>query len=287
MADMLRSPVFAAVALALIVAEALWRRRAGARDDARGEAAASFGVYVGKIVAGGATVALIAPIYAAVWAIAPLQLPTDDWRVWVVGFVVVEFVYYWQHRFSHTVRWLWATHNVHHSSGVFAFPAAIRLGWTNAVSGGWLFFTLPIFAGFHPLVVTILVVVSLRYQFFLHTELIGKLGVLEEIFNTPSHHRVHHASNPDCLDKNFGGVLIVFDRLFGTFRRESDGDALRYGLTEPIASKNPFIICLREWARLARDVAASRTLAQALHAAFGPPGAVHDAPGVRTKSGGP
>ena len=120
---------------------------------------------------------------------------------------------------------MWATHAVHHSATKLNFTAAIRLGWTGNISGNFLFFLPLIFIGFHPFAVIGMLGVNLFYQFFIHTELVSRLGPLEWILNTPAHHRVHHASNPACLDKNYGGILIVFDRIFGNLRRGASGSS--------------------------------------------------------------
>jgi len=127
-------------------------------------------------------------------------------------FVSSEFLYYWHHRASHRVRWLWATHSVHHSPTRLNLTAAIRLGWTGSISGSFVFFLPLAWIGFHPLMIVGMLSVNLLYQFFIHTELSPRLGPLEWVLNTPDHHRVHHASNDACLDKNYGGILIVFDR---------------------------------------------------------------------------
>ena len=132
-------------------------------------------------------------------------------------FLGSEFLYYWQHRASHRIRWMWATHRVHHSPTQFNLTAAIRLGWTGNISGNFLFFLPLVWIGFHPFAVVAMLGVNLTYQFFIHTEFAPRLGPLEFVLNTPAHHRVHHASNEPCLDKNYGGILIIFDRLFGTF----------------------------------------------------------------------
>ncbi|MCK5746287.1 MAG: sterol desaturase family protein [Oricola sp.] len=268
-----QAPLLAAVALSFIVLEIALRVRPDGRGyDFRG-AAASFGVFAGNIIIGAAvSTALIAPVYLWCWSLVPVKLPFDDWRVWAAGFLALEFVYYWEHRFSHTVRWLWAAHAVHHTPNTLSLPTALRLGWTNALSGGWLFFAPLILVGFNPLMIGALFAFNLRFQFLLHTELVGKLGPLELVFNTPSHHRVHHASNPDYLDKNFGGVLIIFDRLFGTFAEEKADEEIRYGLVSPVRSNNPFVIALQEWGNLLRDAARSRSPAALARSLFGRPG---------------
>ncbi|WP_374576183.1 sterol desaturase family protein [Phenylobacterium sp.] len=262
---------FGLVMLAAIALEIVWRLAFARRRYDGWAAAASFGVAAGNLAAGAVSIAALGAIYAALWRIAPVHWPVDDWRTWIAAFMAVEFAYYWQHRFSHTVRWMWATHSVHHSAEEFTLPAAIRLGWTSLISGAWLMFVPLILAGFNPLMVLGLMALDLHYQFFLHTEAVGRLGPLEWVLNTPRHHRVHHASNPSLLDKNFGGVVIVFDRLFGTFAEAPDEEPLRYGLTHPVGSKNPFAIAFHEWGRLAADLRRARSPREAVALALGRP----------------
>lgn len=247
-------PLALAILLALALAEYGWRaHRIRKGYDVRA-ALASFGVMAGGALLKPIGALVIAPVFLATAAIAPWQFPLDDWRVWLAGFAAVEFVYYWFHRFSHTVRWLWTTHAVHHSASEFTLPAAVRLGWTGALSFGWAMFLPLALIGFPPAMLGALLAANLLYQYLLHTEAVGRLGPLEYVLNTPSHHRAHHSSDADYLDCNFGGVVIVFDRMFGTFRREPDGGGLTYGLTEPLDSRNPVIIALHEWGRLYRDL---------------------------------
>jgi len=150
-------------------------------------------------------------------------------------------------------------------------PVALRLSWTAGVSGAWVFFLPLALIGFHPLVIGTLLIINLRYQFFLHTELVGRLGPLEWILNTPSHHRVHHGANPCYLDKNYGGVLIIFDRMFGTFAAERRDIEIVYGLTSPLRSHNPFVIAFHEWINLVCDLRASSNLPDIFGALFGRP----------------
>jgi sterol desaturase/sphingolipid hydroxylase (fatty acid hydroxylase superfamily) len=244
-----RSPWLLAILAALIVVEALWRRNTGRSYDAHATAA-SFGVAAGNILLKPITAAATGAVFLGAETLAPIHLPLDDWRIWLVGFVAVEFAYYWFHRWSHLVRWMWASHAVHHSANEFTFPAAIRLGWTSFLSGGWIVFLPLVIAGFPPVMISVLLAANLTYQFFLHTEAVGRLGPIEWILNTPAHHRIHHASNPDYLDRNFGGILIIWDRLFGTFAELNPTDPIRYGLTKPCGSNNPFTIALGEWRAL-------------------------------------
>ena len=137
------------------------------------------------------------------------------------------------------MRWFWATHAVHHSPNEFNLGIAYRFGWTGRLAGNAVFFVPMIWLGFPPKAVFAALALNLLYQFWLHTEWVPKLGWLEYVLNTPSHHRVHHASNADYIDRNYGGVLIVFDRLFGTFAAERDDLPCRYGLVTPLVSHQP------------------------------------------------
>lgn len=261
---------FVLVVLLFALGEFAWRRRSGRSYDL-GSLGANLGVMVGQFISKLLTGGVVVATMFAVFSLAPMEWAMDDWRSWVVGFFVLEFFYYWQHRFSHTIRWLWTSHAVHHSPNEFTLPAAFRLGWTSTVSGAWVVLLPMALMGFHPLLIAALMATNLRYQYFLHTEAVGKLGPLEWVFNTPSHHRVHHGSNPDYLDTNFGGVLIVFDRLFGTFAQERENEPVRYGLTKPVTSNNPFVIAFHEWGNLWRDLQRVRSARGVWRVLFGRP----------------
>lgn len=215
---------------------------------------------------------LAAPALA--WAAAhPLMhIPLNSLAAFALLFVGQEFFYYGYHRAAHRVRWFWATHCVHHSPNELTLASALRLGWTGKFTGTALFFAPLVWLGFAPGAVLAVVALNLLYQFWLHATWIPRLGPLEWVFNTPSHHRVHHASNPEYLDRNFGGVLIVFDRLFGTFQAERADVAIRYGLTEPLHSHNPLRIGLHGWWELGRDLWHTRGWRARLHLVLGPPG---------------
>jgi len=265
-----RHPWILLVMLALVAIEAAWRLARRRGYDGRA-AAASLGVAVGQAVIRPITAIVTGAIMLQVAAISPWHLPIGDWRTWVTGFFAVEFAYYWFHRFSHTVRWMWATHAVHHSSHEMVLPSAIRLGWTEFFSLGWVFFAALVLAGFPPTMVFALLGANLIYQFPLHTEAVGRLGPLEWVLNTPSHHRAHHASETDYLDCNFGGVLIVWDRLFGTFRAEPRERSLTYGLVHDLDSRNPVRIALHEWGRMFRQMRKARGPRAKLAVALGRP----------------
>jgi sterol desaturase/sphingolipid hydroxylase (fatty acid hydroxylase superfamily) len=199
------------------------------------------------------------------------DIPVTSIVALLVLFVLVDFVDYWFHRTSHRVRLLWATHAVHHSATRFNLTAAVRLGWTGPLSGAALFFLPLTLIGFHPLAVIGMFVLNLLYQFFLHTEHAPRLGPLEWVLNTPTHHRVHHASNASCLDKNFAGVFIGWDRLFGTFATAPADEKLRFGLATPLPSQNLLTVNFHEWRCLLRDTWRAPGLRARLRILFGAP----------------
>lgn len=192
--------------------------------------------------------------------------------VTVIGvFVLQDFLYYWFHRASHNVHWLWAAHVVHHSSTIMNFSTAFRQSLMYPVAGMWLFWTPMMLLGFDPKVVLMVVACNLAFQFFVHTEIIGKLGWLETIFNTPSHHRVHHAINPGYIDRNFAGVLIIWDKMFGTFVEEERSKACQYGIIGQINSYNPIKISFHQWLHMFEQVLEGKTLTEKAKAIFGYP----------------
>ena len=236
------------------------------------ESAASVGVALGQNLVRAVEAALLAIPFAFVYQHRLFDFSQTAPLALIGLFLGSEFVYYWHHRAAHRIRWMWATHAVHHSATRLNLTAAIRLGWTANISGNFLFFLPLVWIGYHPVAVIAMLAVNLLYQFFIHTELAPRLGVLERALNTPAHHRVHHASNPTCLDKNYGGILIVFDRLFGTFA-EAPAEPLRYGLVGGVPSFNPVRVALGEWLALWRDVRKARGARAVLRTLFGPPDA--------------
>jgi sterol desaturase/sphingolipid hydroxylase (fatty acid hydroxylase superfamily) len=186
---------------------------------------------------------------------SPLDLGTGAWA-WGAAILGWDFLYYWNHRASHESRWLWAVHVVHHSSEHYNLSTALRQpvaeGVTLTVPYGLL-----ALAGVRPALIEQARGINLIYQFWIHTEAIRRLGWVERVFNTPSHHRVHHGSNRQYLDRNHGSILIVWDKLFGTFEQEEE--PVVYGLTKNIDTYNPVIIAGHEWRDIAEDVAAAQT----------------------------
>jgi sterol desaturase/sphingolipid hydroxylase (fatty acid hydroxylase superfamily) len=214
------------------------------------EAAASLAVAVLQRAATALSALVLVPLFQFIWAhrVVTLALPAAEQIA--VAFCLVEFAYYWMHRASHGVNWMWATHSVHHSAEQLNMIAAVRLGATGFVSLEWLPFVPLVFFGISANVVFGLLAFNLLYQFFLHSELMPRLGVFEEVFNTPSHHRVHHARNAAYLNRNFGGVLIVYDRLFGTYALERAEDPPQYGLLGEARGHNPARILFAGWTRI-------------------------------------
>ncbi len=254
----------------IVLLEAIWLIIAKKQAFPWKESFANFGVAIIKRLIDLATYGVAAGVLFWVYDHRLFTIEIDSLGLGVGFFLLFEFAYYWHHRWAHEIRWMWATHSVHHSPNHMNLSVAARLGWTGLLSGSVLVFAPLAFVGFHPTLIFITLALSLFYQVFLHTELIGKLGPLEWVLNTPSHHRAHHGSNPRYIDKNYGGVLIIFDRLFGTFEKESE--KVTYGLTKPLRTNNPIKIALNEWFGIGRDIGKSRNIKQALGYMFGRPG---------------
>ncbi|OPX08938.1 sterol desaturase family protein [Mycobacterium sp. AT1] len=202
--------------------------------------------------------------------LAPWQLPTTSWWTWLVLIIAVDLTWYCNHRFSHRVRIGWAGHRAHHSSESFNFSSAVRLKW-NPWSEAIFWMPLPLL-GFAPWTIYVAYGFNMIYQFFLHTELVGKLPrPFEFLFNTPAHHRIHHSRRPEHLDKNYGGILIIWDRTFGTI---VDGDCHpEYGLFEAKPFGEGIMqIQYGEYARIVADVRRTKSWRERLAYVFAPPG---------------
>lgn len=202
------------------------------------------------------------------------DVPTRWWSI-VLLFVAQDFFYYFFHRASHRVRWMWASHVTHHSSNRLNLSTAFRQSLTYPISGMWLFWLPLAWIGFAPPAIVAVVAINLALQFFVHTELVGRLGWLESVLNTPSHHRVHHARNAHYIDRNYAGVFIVWDKLFGSFTAEDPAEPCEYGLVTPIHTHNPLALTFHEWGAMLRDCARRQSLASRLTQLFGPPERAH------------
>lgn len=258
--------------LAAILFEIGWYLLIRGRRYPWGEMVTSVATYALRIPVRLLRLLLVTPVAFFLWSHRLATVPLNT--TWGLGilFLGTEFAYYWSHRAGHEVRWMWASHVVHHTPGQIHFASAVRLSVTEVFSGSWVFY-LPLYLlGLNPLAVGGMLSINLFYQFWLHTDLVGRLGPLEWIFNTPSHHRVHHASNTEYLDRNYGGILIVWDRLFGTHAVEDPQTRIVYGLVHPIGSLNPFKILFHEWIAIARDVKRAHSWRERLTQLFGKPG---------------
>lgn len=190
-----------------------------------------------------------------VWQFRFFEFPVTIWSV-ALAFVLYDFVYYWKHRFAHRMRWFWMEHVTHHSSEEYNLTTAVRQPWFGPFTGLALIGLPLVLIGFHPLTIAFVGGLNLVYQYWIHTRVIDRMPRwFEAVMNTPSHHRVHHATNPRYLDQNYAGVLIIWDRMFGTFTEEDPDEAPVYGIVKPIASYNPIWIAFHEAIGLVRDCA--------------------------------
>ena len=208
--------------------------------------------------------------YAAIYAyLAPWHLPATRWYTWLTAILGIDLLYYSYHRMAHRVRLIWATHQAHHSSQYFNFATALRQKWNNS---GEILMWVPLpLLGIPPWMVFASFSVNLIYQFWVHTERIGTMWrPFEFVFNTPSHHRVHHGMDQQYLDKNYGGILIIWDRLLGTFQPEIFRP--HYGLTKQVDTFNIWRLQTYEYVAIARDVRSATCLRDRLGYIFGPPG---------------
>ena len=210
-----------------------------------------------------------AAIIAWIYEHRLFDIPVNAWTILPI-FVGVEFCYYWFHRGSHRIRWFWSAHVVHHSGEHMNFTTALRQSALYAITGWWLFFMPLVFLGVPPGVVFFLYACDLAYQYFVHTEAVGRLPRwYEYVFDTPSNHRVHHGRNPQYIDKNYGGVLIIFDRWFGTYVEEDE--PVDYGIPKQVKSNNLWTLNMHEFLDMWRDVMRPGPLWQRVKHLWAPP----------------
>ncbi|HKP32442.1 MAG TPA: sterol desaturase family protein [Chitinophagaceae bacterium] len=235
----------------------------------------SLALGVGNVLTGFITKALIFGLFTLLYEWRIFSLDANTWWFWVLLFFADDFSYYWFHRTAHNVNWFWASHVVHHSSTRYNLAAALRQTWTGNLTGTFIFWAWMPLVGFHPIWVLFMQQISLIYQFWIHTETVQKCPAwFEFFFNTPSHHRVHHGVDLKYLDKNHGGILIIWDRIFGSFQPEEERPV--YGLTKNIGSFNPFIVAFKTWGELFRKAAKSGSVKNGLNYFIQPPGWSHD-----------
>jgi sterol desaturase/sphingolipid hydroxylase (fatty acid hydroxylase superfamily) len=211
---------------------------------------------------------------AAFYFVYQFRIFDIGWTWWalVLCFFGEDLAYYWFHRVSHERRYFWASHVVHHSSQHYNLTTALRQTWTGNISASFMFKLPLVLIGFPPTMVFLFSGISLVYQFWIHTETIKRLGPFEWVMNTPSHHRVHHATNARYLDANYAGVLIIWDRIFGSFVPESDAEKPHYGIISNLNTFNPIRIALHEWIAIGRDILSAKKLSHIPGYLFGPPG---------------
>lgn len=259
----------------LIVLEMIWARFRAPEKYEPKDTLTSLLFGFGSTVAGALTGAAIFGLSVYLYQYRAVTIPFV-WWAWIACFVLDDFAYYVFHRAAHRVRWFWASHVNHHSSQHYNLSTALRQTWTGFIAGSFLFRLPLMLIGFHPAMVAFVGGINLIYQFWIHTETIGRLPRwFEAVMNTPSHHRVHHATNPRYLDANYAGVFIVWDRMFGSFTPEVDDEPIRYGIVKQLGTFNLLWSVFHEWIGIAKDLWSAPFTAK-LGYLFGPPGWSHD-----------
>ena len=240
------------VALVLIEMVWAWRRNPSAYEPRDTLTSLAFGL--GSTVAGLLFGGLFFALYLFLWEFRLFDIGWA-WWAWIACFVLDDLKYYWVHRFGHRVRWFWASHVNHHSSQHYNLSTALRQTWTGFLTLGFVFALPLVLLGFHPAMIAICGGFNLIYQFWIHTEAIDRMPRwFEAVMNTPSHHRVHHATNPRYLDRNYAGVFIVWDKLFGTFEPETKDEKIRYGIVRQLGSFNLLWAVFHEWIGIVQDM---------------------------------
>ena len=233
------------------------------------DTATSLSMGLGNVVINTGWKVAVLAVYAGIYELTPLRIPSGAWWAWVLLFFADDLAYYWFHRVSHEVRVFWASHVVHHSSQHYNLSTALRQTWVPMTS---FMFWIPLaLIGMPPWMIILEQSISLTFQFFIHTERVGRLPwPIEAVINTPSHHRAHHGANEIYLDRNYGGIMIIWDRLFGTFQAETE--RVRYGLTKNIDTHVPTSVAFHEYAAIVRDVRRARGWRERAGYVFGGPG---------------
>jgi len=239
------------------------------------DASTSIALGLGNLFVGIFAKTIMVLVYTWLYKYRLFTIPFTAWWGWVLCLLADDISYYWFHRISHNVRYFWASHVVHHTSEYYNLAAALRQTWTGNLTGAFLFWSWMPLAGFEPGMILLMQSVSLLYQFWIHTEAVQKMPRWYEfIFNTPSHHRVHHGSNLLYLDKNHAGILIIWDRMFGSFQPEEFRPT--YGLTKNVETFNPVKVAFHEWMNMGKDLKRARTFKDYLNYIFNAPGWSHD-----------
>lgn len=238
----------------LALVEMLWARRKSPNSYEPRDTLTSLAMGLGSTIAGALTAGLLGAVFYATYQYRLFEIGWV-WWAWIACFVLDDLAYYWFHRTAHRVRWFWASHVNHHSSQHYNLSTALRQTWTGTIAFSFIFRLPLLLIGFPPAMILFCVGLNLIYQFWFHTEAIDKCPRwFEAVFNTPSHHRVHHATNPLYLDRNYAGVFIVWDRMFGTFQPELSEIPPHYGIVKQLGSFNLLWVAFHEWIGIARDV---------------------------------
>ncbi|GAA4046096.1 sterol desaturase family protein [Parerythrobacter jejuensis] len=244
------------VVLVLIEMVWAWRSRPEAYEPKDTLVSLSFGL--GSTIAGALSGGFAVFVFMTAYDYRLLDFGPEWWAVWwawPLCFVLDDLKYYWVHRAGHRIRWMWASHVNHHSSQHYNLSTALRQSWTGSFTFGLLFALPLVFLGFHPGMIAIVGGFNLIYQFWIHTEAIDRMPRwFEAVLNTPSHHRVHHATNPRYLDRNYAGVFIIWDKMFGTFEPETNEEDIRYGIVKQLGSFNLLWAVLHEWIGMVQDI---------------------------------
>ncbi len=260
----------APIVLAMIFAELLisnWQNKKYYKTE---DTLCTIGLLTGNIIVAFSIKGLILGFHFYLYQFKVLELASilPLWAMWTLTFIMIDLVFYIYHRMSHRVRFLWAIHLSHHSSEEMNFAVSFRQAWFGPISKIPFFMALPLL-GFDPTIIAVAGVMSTLWGIVGHTQIVGKLGFVEWVFNTPSHHRVHHGSNKQYIDKNYGNLLIIWDRMFGTF--EPEEEPVKFGLVNNVNTFNPTKITFMAWLSMIDDIKNKNNFSEMLSAVIGPP----------------
>ncbi|MFL2733489.1 MAG: sterol desaturase family protein [Gammaproteobacteria bacterium] len=260
----------APIVLAMIIVEILisnWQQKNYYKTQ---DTLCTIGLLAGNIIVAFSIKGLILALHFYLYQYKILELSgmLPLWLFWILTFVVIDLVFYIYHRMSHRIRFLWAIHLSHHSSEEMNFAVSFRQAWFGPISKIPFFMALPLL-GFDPTIIAAAGVMSTLWGIVGHTQIVGRLGFVEWIFNTPSHHRVHHGANKQYIDKNYGNLLIIWDRMFGTF--EPEKEKVKFGLVNNVNTFDPTKITFMAWSSMIEDINNKQSLSEVLRIIFGPP----------------
>ena len=260
----------APIVLAMIFLEILVSNFRNQNFYKRSDTLCTVGLLLGNIIVAFAIkgIVLAFHIYLYQFRVFDFVNEIPIWALWIMTFISIDLVFYVYHRMSHRIRFLWAIHLSHHSSEEMNFAVSFRQAWFGPISKIPFFMVLPLL-GFDPTIIAVAGVISTLWGIVGHTQVIGKLGPLEWIFNTPSHHRVHHGSNKQYIDKNYGNLLIIWDRMFGTF--EPEEEEVKFGLVNNVNTFNPVKVTFMAWVSMINDLKQKNSLSEVIKVIFGPP----------------